>query len=118
GRVFLNRTTKQFDAILIDVPCSNTGVLGRRPEARWRADEESLEELIRIQTRLLLQAVERVRPGGRIVYSTCSMEPEENEGVVRSVMSVLKDWSVSSPQQHLPGQPADGACQILLTRNS
>ena len=107
-----------FDAILIDVPCSNTGVLGRRPEARWRADEESLEELIRIQTRLLLQAVERVRPGGRIVYSTCSMEPEENEGVVRSVMSVLKDWSVSSPQQHLPGQPADGACQILLTRNS
>ncbi len=107
-----------FDAVLIDVPCSNSGVLGRRPEARWRLDADSLQELIRIQTRLLLQAVDRVRPGGRIVYSTCSLEPEENEELIRGLMPVLKQWQMSLPRMHLPGSPADGACQILLTKNN
>ncbi len=105
-----------FDAALVDVPCSNTGVLNRRPEARWRFDLNGLEELVVLQTRLLLQACERVRPGGRVVYSTCSMEPEENRGVVETVLLALKDFRLDREVQHHPGQPADGAYQALLIR--
>jgi 16S rRNA (cytosine967-C5)-methyltransferase len=105
-----------FDAVLVDVPCSNTGVLNRRPEARWRFDPHGLEELVVLQTRLLLQACELVRPGGRVVYSTCSMEPEENRGVVDTVLMALKDFRLEREVQHHPGRPADGAYQALLMR--
>lgn len=105
-----------FDAVLVDVPCSNTGVLNRRPEARWRFDQSGLEELVALQTRLLIQACELVRPGGRIVYSTCSMETEENRGVVDTVLARLKDFHLDREIRHLPGQPADGAYQALLIR--
>jgi len=107
-----------FDAVLVDVPCSNTGVLNRRPEARWRSDESALQELVILQTRLLIQACERVRPGGRVVYSTCSLEPEENRGVVDTVLSAFKDFRLERDILHLPGQPADGAYQALLVRRS
>jgi 16S rRNA (cytosine967-C5)-methyltransferase len=105
-----------FDAVLVDVPCSNTGVLNRRPEARWRSDESALRELVILQTRLLLEACDRVRPGGRVVYSTCSLESEENRGVVDTVLSALKDFHLERDILHLPGQPADGAYQALLIR--
>ena len=76
-----------FDAVLVDVPCSNTGVLGRRPEVRWRLKPGDFVHLVRLQTKLLLWAGERVRPGGVVVYSTCSIEPEENGGVVRACIA-------------------------------
>jgi len=107
-----------FDAVLVDVPCSNTGVLNRRPEARWRFDQIGLEELVVLQTRLLLQACELVRPGGRVVYSTCSMEPEENRGVVDTVLMAMKDFRLDREIQHHPGRPADGAYQALLIRSA
>ena len=107
-----------FDAVLVDVPCSNTGVLNRRPEARWRFDQSGLEELVVLQTRLLLQACERIRPGGRVVYSTCSMEPDENRGVVDTVLRAFKDFRLDREIQHHPGQPADGAYQALLIRSA
>jgi len=107
-----------FDAVLVDVPCSNTGVLNRRPEARWRFDQTGLEELVVLQTRLLLKACELVRVGGRVVYSTCSMEPEENRGVVDTVLKVLKDFQLEREIQHRPGQPTDGAYQALMIRSS
>jgi 16S rRNA (cytosine967-C5)-methyltransferase len=106
-----------FDAVLVDVPCSNSGVLNRRPEARWRIDEASIQELVILQTRLLLLACERVRPGGRVVYSTCSLEPEENRGVVDAVLQHLPQFSLRQNVLHLPGQPADGAYQALLERS-
>ncbi len=105
-----------FDAVLVDVPCSNTGVLNRRPEARWRCDESSLRKLVNLQTRLLLQACERVRPGGRVLYSTCSLEPEENRGVVDAVLSAMREFCLVEERLHLPGLPADGAYQALLRR--
>ena len=105
-----------FDAVLVDVPCSNTGVLNRRPEARWRVDETSIRELAVLQTRLLRQACERVCAGGRVVYSTCSLEPEENRGVVDSLLSALPDFRLDREILHLPGQPADGAYQALLIK--
>lgn len=103
-----------FDAVLVDVPCSNTGVLGKRPEARWRLQPTDLEELTALQQTLLQVAMTRTRPGGRLVYSTCSIEPEENAGVVQSVLGVRPEWRLEREASHLPGRPADGAYQALL----
>jgi 16S rRNA (cytosine967-C5)-methyltransferase len=75
-----------FARILVDAPCSGTGTLGRHPEIRWRLRAEQLDELHRLQVTLLRQALERLEPGGRLVYSTCSMEREENEDVVEEAL--------------------------------
>jgi 16S rRNA (cytosine967-C5)-methyltransferase len=100
--------TKPFDFVLVDVPCSNTGVLGRRPEARWRLKPENFGRLVPLQTKLLLQAGERVRPGGAIVYSTCSIEPEENQQVVRAVLRGMRNLELEAESEQAPGRPADG----------
>ena len=71
-----------FDAALVDAPCSNTGVLARRVEVRHRLDEADIHRLSDLQCELLATAVERVRVGGRVLYSTCSLEAAENAGVV------------------------------------
>jgi 16S rRNA (cytosine967-C5)-methyltransferase len=97
-----------FDAALLDVPCSNTGVLGRRPEVRWRLQPREFEHLIRLQTRLLFQAIERVRPGGTIVYSTCSIEPDENRGVVSAVRRAMPRLVLEADHVAIPGRPGDG----------
>jgi 16S rRNA (cytosine967-C5)-methyltransferase len=107
----------EFDAALVDVPCSNTGVLGRRPEVRWRLKPDDLRELVSLQTRLLRQACGRVRPGGVVVYSTCSIEPEENDGVVRSFLRDLQDWTLEAEQEHRPGLPADGGYWARLRKS-
>ena len=108
----------EFDAALVDVPCSNTGVLARRPEARWRFRESHLAELAELQIRLLMTAFDRVRPGGRIVYSTCSIEPEETTELVRNLVAAVPAMELSAEHLMLPGQPADGAYCALLTRTA
>jgi 16S rRNA (cytosine967-C5)-methyltransferase len=75
-----------FDRILIDAPCSGTGTLARHPEIRWRLRPEQLAAFHQLQVRLLGNAIASLKPGGQIVYSTCSMEPEENEEVVAEVL--------------------------------
>jgi 16S rRNA (cytosine967-C5)-methyltransferase len=107
-----------FDAALVDVPCSNTGVLGRRPEVRWRLRPEDFRQLVPLQTRLLLQALERVRPGGVVVYATCSTEPEENGQVVRNVLQARRDWLLEAEEDLIPGRPADGGYWARLRRPS
>jgi 16S rRNA (cytosine967-C5)-methyltransferase len=107
-----------FDAVLVDVPCSNTGVLGRRPEARWRLKPEDFRKLVPLQTRLLLQGGERVRPGGVIVYSTCSIEPEENGQVVRAALLALPYLVLESEAEQVPGRPADGGYYARLRRRN
>jgi 16S rRNA (cytosine967-C5)-methyltransferase len=76
-----------FDLALVDVPCSGTGTLGRNPEIRHRLQLEDLPRLAERQRGILRAAVRAVRPGGRVVYSTCSLEPEENEQVVAAALS-------------------------------
>jgi 16S rRNA (cytosine967-C5)-methyltransferase len=71
-----------FDRILVDAPCSGTGTLARHPEIRWRLRPEQLPELHRMQVAILSKALDSLAGGGRLVYSTCSLEPEENEEVV------------------------------------
>ena len=107
----------EFDAILLDVPCSNTGVLGKRPEARWRLRARDMAELAALQRRLLAFAASRLAPRGRLVYSTCSIEPEENRQVIESVLAEQLDLQRETEQHHRPGQPADGGYQALLCRS-
>ena len=76
-----------FDLVLADVPCSGTGTLGRNPEIRHRLRPEDLSRQAERQRAILHAALRAVRPGGRVVYSTCSLEPEENEQVVASVLA-------------------------------
>jgi 16S rRNA (cytosine967-C5)-methyltransferase len=75
-----------FDAVLVDAPCTNSGVFGRRVEARWRVKPGDAAALAVIQSRLLDRAVVVLKPGGRIVYSTCSIDPEENEAVLAAFL--------------------------------
>lgn len=74
---------ERFAGVLVDAPCSNTGVLRRRVELRWRLEPTELTRLAAVQQTLLAEAAGRIQPGGRIVYSTCSLEPEENSEVVQ-----------------------------------
>src|SRR5205823_13576760 len=105
-----------FDAILVDAPCSNTGVLGRRPEVRWRLQERELSHLHDLQCRLLRLAAERLKPGGKLLYSTCSVEPEENREVVRRILQGERLLSVEQEVDQAPGQPADGGYWARLRK--
>jgi 16S rRNA (cytosine967-C5)-methyltransferase len=78
---------RHFDRILVDAPCSGTGTLARHPEIRWRLRPEQLSEFHQLQVGILTSAIKQLAPGGRLVYSTCSMEPEENEEVVSEVLT-------------------------------
>jgi 16S rRNA (cytosine967-C5)-methyltransferase len=79
--------TVVFQRVLVDAPCSGTGTLARHPEIRWRLQPEQLAEFRALQRKLLHNALLQLAPGGRLVYSTCSIEPEENESVVGEVLS-------------------------------
>lgn len=103
-----------FDAALVDAPCSNTGVLGRRPEVRNRLRPEDVVELADLQVRLLTEAIDRVRPGGVVVYSTCSIEPEENESVVRRVTTARPTVRLIAELTSTPGLPSDGGYRARL----
>lgn len=105
-----------FDAILIDVPCSNTGVLGRRPEARWRLKPNDFNHLATLQSKLLIQAAERIKSGGAIVYSTCSIEPDENRLVVDNVLKALPGLTLEAEEVQVPGKPADGGYWARLRK--
>lgn len=74
------------DKVLVDAPCSGTGGLSKKSDARWRKSEDQIATLAALQSRLLDSACRLVRPGGTIVYSTCSIEPEENEGVLEAFL--------------------------------
>lgn len=82
-----------YDVILCDVPCSGTGTIGRNPEIRFRVDEQDLARQHERQVKILARALEGLVPGGRLLYSTCSLEPEENEAVVAEVLARKSAWT-------------------------
>ena len=99
-----------FERILVDVPCSGTGTLDRNPEIRWRLQPEDLASLQSKQTALLRGALERLAPGGRLVYSTCSLEPEENEDVVAAALTEPVGALLAAPPS---GRSKQRPCQIV-----
>lgn len=80
-----------FHRILVDAPCSGTGTLARNPEVKWRLQPNDLPRLAEMQSRILENALGRLASGGRLVYATCSLEPEENEGVIEKVLRERQD---------------------------
>ena len=100
----------RFDRILVDAPCSNTGVMRRRVDLRWRIQPEEIECLRAAQLDLLQQAAPQVKPGGVLVYSTCSLEPEENGEVVKQFLSDHAGFKLESERELLPfADNVDGA---------
>lgn len=91
-----------FDRILVDAPCTGLGALRRRPESRWRRSPADLEELVPLQRALLNRALELVRPGGAVVYATCSPHLRETSGVLESVSAGRSDVVVESTHQWWP----------------
>jgi 16S rRNA (cytosine967-C5)-methyltransferase len=107
-----------FDRILLDVPCSNTGVMRRRVELRWRIRQQELDRLVKEQRDLLEHASQLIRPGGLLIYSTCSLEPEENTGVVQSFLSTHPNFKLERDRTLLPFRDAvDGAYAARLVRS-
>jgi 16S rRNA (cytosine967-C5)-methyltransferase len=88
---------RQFDAILLDAPCSATGTFRRHPEALYRARPRIIAESAELQGQLLDRAAEWVKPGGALVYSVCSLEPEEGEPVVAAFLGRHSDFRLDAP---------------------
>ncbi|MEM1211921.1 MAG: transcription antitermination factor NusB [Planctomycetota bacterium] len=108
-----------YDLILLDVPCSNTGVLARRPEARYRYSTQTLGDLVQLQRRIIDQALALLGPTGRILYSTCSLDPAENRNQAhrlgRSASLTLNHEHQALPAGHGTSWH-DGAYHALLSR--
>ncbi len=99
-----------FDRILVDAPCTNTGVLRRRADARWRFEPDSSVRMAKAQDLLLSAAALLLKPGGRVVYSTCSIEPEEDGELVRLWLEKHPGWKTITESIWLPGEHgADGS---------
>ncbi|MFC6286503.1 RsmB/NOP family class I SAM-dependent RNA methyltransferase [Nocardioides sp. GCM10027113] len=97
-----------FDRVLVDAPCSGLGALRRRPESRWRRRPEDVTELVPLQRRLLGAALDSVRPGGVVLYATCSPVVAETAGVVRDVLAAREDVVLEDAGPLLP-EVADAA---------
>ena len=106
-----------YDLVLADVPCSNTGVFRRRPDALWNFSREKLRELVEIQSSILEHAALRTAPGGLLIYSTCSIEKEENSDQVAAFLKKHSDFTLLSERQLYPGLETDGAFAAVMKRN-
>ena len=118
-------STEPYDAVLVDAPCTNTGVLAARPEARWRFGPKAKQELVALQAGLLHQGAGLVRPGGRLVWSTCALEPDENRRQVDALLAERDDFQLERDALTLPDPattqtdgagPVDGGYFARLVR--
>ena len=113
----LDSQLSTFDRVLVDAPCSNTGVLRRRVDLRWRIQPAEIERLRATQLDLLRQAAKCLKPGGVLVYSTCSLEAEENSEVVKQFLATQAGFRLEREQELSPfGDDVDGAFTARLIR--
>lgn len=101
-------TRATFPLVLVDAPCTGTGVLGRRPDARWRREPGDPARFAAFQLALLEALAGRVEPGGVLLYATCSLEPEENAGVVEAFLAARDDFHVDPVGERIPASLRDG----------
>jgi len=100
----------KFDRILVDAPCSNTGVMRRRVDLRWRISPEEISRLQQTQLDLLKHAATKLKSGGVLIYSTCSLEPEENSEAVKEFLREHENFKLESERELLPfADNVDGA---------
>ena len=115
----LRETYGLFDRILLDVPCSNTGVLRRRPDARWRWTTKRMKGLCETQAKLLESALALLAPNGRIIYSTCSLEPEENRKQITAFRKAHPEVICTGVEERIPTRSqTDGVFACALERGS
>lgn len=108
-----------FDAILLDVPCSNTGVFRRRVDVRWRLRPADITELTKLQRQIIENALPCLKPGGRLVYSTCSIEAEENQDLIAAVLADHPELHLTGTRQALPQREgSDGAFAACLAQQN
>lgn len=108
------------DRVLLDVPCSGLGTLHRHADARWRQSPETVSELSQLQAELLEDAITWLKPGGRLVYATCTLHPAENEEQIRRFLSHHPDWQIQPPAPHLTLEPftcPEGWLKVLPHRH-
>jgi len=105
----------KFDRVLVDPPCSDLGTLASRPDARWRKDAATPHRLARTQAAILAAGADAVRPGGTLVYSTCTISPAENEDVVRAFLSGRRDFSADDLRDDVPLWDHGGVPGFLQT---
>jgi len=108
-----------FDGILLDVPCSNTGVLRKRIDARWRITPENFEQLRELQIKILENAIPCIKLEGRIVYSTCSIDDEENSKLIKTFLTKYPEFELTKDEQIYPFEhQTDGAYAAVLTKKA
>jgi 16S rRNA (cytosine967-C5)-methyltransferase len=103
-------------ALLLDVPCSNTGVIRRRPDVRWTWSKSKLQELVELQAAILDSSGKLLCPGGRLVYSTCSIEPQENAEQTAQFLLRNPEFTLQQEQQLFPDERHDGAYAALMIK--
>jgi 16S rRNA (cytosine967-C5)-methyltransferase len=112
-----NAARAPFDRILVDAPCSNTGVMRRRVDLRWRLNAKDFSRMREEQLRILRATIPLLKTGGALVYSTCSMEPEENEEVVQAITQEFSFLKFVEQVSLLPFRDGvDGAYGAKLIR--
>lgn len=114
ARLLGQRYRGQADRLLIDAPCSGLGVLRRRPDARWRKSADEIAALAVLQGEILDGAVDALKPGGVLVYSTCTLTAEENDDAVRAFLARRRDFALERAAQLLPQR--DGIDGFFLAR--
>ena len=122
SQVFQPELADSADCVLADVPCSGLGTLRRNPEIKLKQQSSedasnALEELTKIQYNILLNSIRYIKPGGRVLYSTCTVDPQENEELVRRVLSGAAGYTIEQERQIFPeeGGP-DGFYTCLIRR--
>jgi len=107
-----------FDGILLDVPCSNSGVIRRRPDVRWNFSAKKLSELVALQKAILERGACLLKDGGRMVYSTCSIDADENVHQIEAFLAIHPEFTLKCSYQLLPTHCHDGAFAAVLLKAS
>ena len=109
---------EQADVVIADVPCSGLGIIGRKNDIKYRLTEEGFENLVTLQKKILKNVSDYVAPGGTLLYSTCTINPTENEGNVQWFLKEHTEYKLEESRLFLPGVDAcDGFYYAILKRN-